>query len=318
MPTLFHITPASTRVTLDARHKASATFTVTNASGGRMRARANVVVTDASTRNWFRLGEEAEHEFDADGTTQYTVEIAVPPDAPAGRYTFRLDVVGVENPDEDYSEGPPVEVVVAGPVKERKPFPWWIILAVVGGVLLVGIILAIVLRPRMTIVPVVAGQPEATAVAMLEEAHFEPVVVPIPSDVITAGLAIKTRPSGNTQQRQGSRVILHTSTGPQPSVVTGFVWNDWNGNKTMDGQEPKLPNITVRVTGGQGETLTVETDAEGRYEATVSPGRITIDVDENDPDRPRGSWVSTENDPTRVDIPAASVYHEDFGFFYLG
>jgi hypothetical protein len=44
-------------------------------------------------------------------------------------------------------------------------------------------------------------------------------------------------------------------------VATGFVWNDWNGNKTVDGEEPKLLNITVRVTGGQEETLTVETEA---------------------------------------------------------
>jgi serine/threonine-protein kinase len=213
MPTLFHVTPASTSVKLDTNRKASATFTVTNASGGRMRARANVVVTDASTRDWFRLGQEAEHEFDADGTTQYTVEIAVPSDAPAGRYTFRLDVVGVENPDEDYSEGPPVQVVVAGPVKERKPFPWWI-LAVVGGVLLVGIILAIVLWPRMTIVPVVFGKSEAVAVEMLEEAHLEPVVKPLADD-LEAGLAVGTKPSQNSEVKRGTEVVLHISTGPE-------------------------------------------------------------------------------------------------------
>jgi hypothetical protein len=138
------------------------------------------------------------------------------------------------------------------------------------------------------------------------------------ADDLEAGLAIGTKPSQNSEVKRGTEVTLHISTGPQLSVVTGFVWNDWNGNRTMDGQEPKLPNITVRVTGGQGETLTVETDAEGRYEVSVSAGRITIDVDENDRDRPRGSWVSTENDPTRVDIRPGGVHREDFGFFYFG
>lgn len=221
MPTLFHITPASTTVSLDSSRKGRATFTVTNASGLQMHARANVVAPDPNTRGWFRLAEDPEHSFGAGDTTQYTVQIDVPARAPAGRVSFRLDVVGVENPDEDYTEGPPVQVVVPETPEESRPFPWWI-LAVAGGVLLIGIILAIVLWPRQATVPYVRGLPEAAAWATIQAARLEPVVDEVPNPA-PIGQAIATTPEAETRLKRGSEVNLIVSAGqtatPTPTAT---------------------------------------------------------------------------------------------------
>src|SRR5207248_4545457 len=69
---------------------------------------------------------------------QYAVHIAAPPTAPAGDCTFRLDMVDVANPDENFSQGPTVKFVVPMPVLVKKPFPWWIVAVIVGVVILVG------------------------------------------------------------------------------------------------------------------------------------------------------------------------------------
>jgi hypothetical protein len=66
------------------------------------------------------------------------VQITVPPGASAGDYTFRLDVVDLANPDDNFSEGPTVKFVVPAPVPVKKPFPWWIVAVIVGILILVG------------------------------------------------------------------------------------------------------------------------------------------------------------------------------------
>ena len=217
MPTLFHITPASSSVALDSSRRGKATFTVTNASGLQMSARASAAAIDANTRGWFRLAEDPEHNFGDGDTTQYTVQINVPADAPAGPVSFRLDVVGIENPDEDYTEGPPVQVLVPEKEPEPKPFPWWI-LAVVGGVLLVGIILALVLWPRDVRVPYVRGLPEAAAWATIQAAKLEPVVEER-ADQAPAGQAIGTTPEAETEVERGSEVNLIISAGQTATPV---------------------------------------------------------------------------------------------------
>jgi hypothetical protein len=104
-----------------------------------------------------------------------------------------------------------------------------------------------------------------------------------------------------------------------PATVTGLVWwdNDGDGEPDPTRYEPGLPNISVIITDDQGSSQTLETDTKGRYAATVVPGQVTIDVNENDPDLPYGSILSTDNDPTIVYISAGGSHREDFGFELL-
>lgn len=151
MPSLFDITAAATRVNLDQQRRGEISFTVTNTSGRSVRGRARVVPQGAASADWFVLEGQAERNFDVAGAQQYTVQIAVAPAAPNGSYLFRLDMVGVENPDEFYTEGPAVAFDVSStpppPPPPPPPVQKGYITTVVGGVvgLLAGITAGIIL-----------------------------------------------------------------------------------------------------------------------------------------------------------------------------
>jgi hypothetical protein len=140
MPNPFTITTAADSVRLDSQGRGSTTFTVSNRSGQPRRGRARPVPSSPEQASWLSVDGEAERSFSPDGTQQYTVRVASPPGAPTGRYTFGLDVVSVENPDEEWSQGPKVAFEVA-PSPAKKPFPWWIVV-VAAAVLLVGGLIA--------------------------------------------------------------------------------------------------------------------------------------------------------------------------------
>jgi hypothetical protein len=136
MPNPFSITAAADSIRLDSQGRGSTTFTVSNTSGQIRRGRARLVPSDPGHASWLSVDGDAERNFTADGTHQYTVRIAVPQGTPAGRQTFGFDVVSVENPDEEWSQGPKVAFEVPPP-PAKKPFPWWIIVVAVA-VLVVG------------------------------------------------------------------------------------------------------------------------------------------------------------------------------------
>ncbi len=138
MTELFAITAATNSVTLDNERQAEVAFTVSNAEERPIRGRAHLLAEGEAAAEWFTLTGEAEQNFAVAGTQQYTVEIAVPADAAAGDYFFRLNMVGVENPDEDFSEGPSVSFAVPEPVVEKKSFPWWILLVVLAVIIIAG------------------------------------------------------------------------------------------------------------------------------------------------------------------------------------
>jgi hypothetical protein len=146
----FSITTPSTTAKLDANRKAQAAFTVTNASIQPLRGRARVVPMDGAKPEWFTLDGDAERAFAANGTQQYTVQVSVPPTAPAGTYKFQLRVVGVANPDEQYGESQLVAFEVPQPVKKSTPLPmWiWIVAAIIALLILGGIALGLYLANR--------------------------------------------------------------------------------------------------------------------------------------------------------------------------
>jgi hypothetical protein len=88
---------------------------------------------------------EAERDFAVAGTQQYTVQVAVPPEAAPGTYTFRFDEVGTANPDEELTRGPEVAFAVPAPPPPpppRKPFPIWI--PIVAGVVILLVIIGVI------------------------------------------------------------------------------------------------------------------------------------------------------------------------------
>jgi hypothetical protein len=144
----FTITAATNTMRLDDTRQAQTTFTVFNNSGRSMRGRARISPQDPASEPWLTLAGEAERDLPIAGAQQYVVKLAVPPGAPAGSYPFRLDMVGTENPDEEFSQGPTVTFEVPAPAPVKKPFPIWIpIVAVVALLVVGGVIAFLVIRP---------------------------------------------------------------------------------------------------------------------------------------------------------------------------
>src|SRR5688500_12186975 len=113
MANSFAITAATNTAVLGAQRRGEASFTVTNVSGRAVRGRARAVASSAVAQDWLSLAGDAERDFALAGTQQFTVQIAVPPAAPPGPYTVRLDVANVADPDEDFAQGPTVAFEVA-------------------------------------------------------------------------------------------------------------------------------------------------------------------------------------------------------------
>lgn len=112
MPSPFAITAAANTVRLDANRRGEATFTVSNVLTRRLQGRALLVTEDPTVAAWLTLVGSAERDFEVAGTQQYPVRIAAPATVPTGVYPFRLDMVGVENPDELFTQGPTVAIEV--------------------------------------------------------------------------------------------------------------------------------------------------------------------------------------------------------------
>ncbi len=146
MPRAFDITAATEQVNLSGEGEGELPFTVSNALRVPVRARATVMVSGEAQREWVSVSGEPERDFSPDGTQQFTVKLQVPKGTKPGRYTFRLLVVNVANPDEQYAEGPTVAFFVAeAPEPVKRPFPWWIVALVGGVILIVGVVVAILI-----------------------------------------------------------------------------------------------------------------------------------------------------------------------------
>ncbi len=151
----FAITAASNTILLDSQRQGQTTFTVTNLLGRPLRGRARLVTQQPDAVPWLSIIGEAERDIPIAGTQQYAVQVTVPASGPAGGYSFRLDMIGVENPDELFTEGPTVSFSVPEP-EVKKPWPAWLPYALIGGVvvLIILVIVAIVATRPPTPTPI--------------------------------------------------------------------------------------------------------------------------------------------------------------------
>ena len=142
----FSITTATNKFTLDAAQRGEVTVTVSNATERRLQGRAQLEAGGGAKVDWFRLEGEATRTLNVAESAQYTIKVAAPPGTPAGDYTVRLNMIGVANPDEEFSEGPTVAFSLkqATPaVAVKKGFPWWIIIVIVGVLVVGGVIFGV-------------------------------------------------------------------------------------------------------------------------------------------------------------------------------
>ncbi|MEW5989621.1 MAG: hypothetical protein AB1791_23590, partial [Chloroflexota bacterium] len=84
MTTPFAITVPANNVTLHANRQGEVSFTVTNTGQRPLRGRARVIPLQGASAAWFTLVGEPEREFGVASTQQFTVQVQIPPTAPAG------------------------------------------------------------------------------------------------------------------------------------------------------------------------------------------------------------------------------------------
>jgi len=119
MPRSFAITAVTTSVVLDEDRQGEVHFTVTDQRDRSVEGRAHLVAENDEAESWIAVRGSAQRTFAPAGTERYTVDIDVPSDAPGGSHNFRLDMVEVERPDEDYTRGQ----TVTFEVPQAKPAP---------------------------------------------------------------------------------------------------------------------------------------------------------------------------------------------------
>ena len=149
MARVLDITAATDAVRLDTKGQGDAAFTVSNVSGRRTRGRAKAVPKDPATAGWLKIAGDVERDFPSSGSQLFTVSVAVPSDARPGTYSFRLDVVSVDNPDEETAQGPSVSLTVAeaAPPPPKSHLMWFILALVVLLIAAVGAIWFVLRKP---------------------------------------------------------------------------------------------------------------------------------------------------------------------------
>jgi hypothetical protein len=275
MPNEFAITAAANTIHLDDRH-GETTFTVFNASGRPLRGRAQLTSETPNVASWLSLTGEPTRDFAVAGTQQYSVNIDIPPDTPPGSYPFRLDMIGVENPDEEYTRGPVVTFEAPAPTETNKPFPWWIILIVVGVVAVIGLVLFLLLRnPNVEVPSVPQGSTIAEATTLLGDEGLEVGEIrPVIDDDVPEGEVVGTDPAGGEEVAKGTTVDLLVSAGPE-TVRLPDVDDRTESDARRLLEEACEPEPCVTVTVNRENHPTVD---EGRVISTDPAGNSEVPI----------------------------------------
>src|SRR6185503_18783965 len=115
------------------------TFTVTNVSGIPNRGLAKLTPLGNTNPEWLTL-TDVERDFPVGGVQQFRVAANVPPGTPAGRYTWRFDVVSALKRGEDSDAGPTVALEIGATEPPKKRIPWWVWVAIAVAALVVGVV----------------------------------------------------------------------------------------------------------------------------------------------------------------------------------
>ncbi len=206
MNRIFAITAASERVSIGGDGRGEITFTVTNSSKRPLRGQLRVRPIGSTKSEWLSLAGETERAFSPNATQQVVVKVSTPPGAPAGKYQFRLDAISVINPDDDFTEGPTIDLEVKATEAPKKAFPWWII-AAAGAVILI-VTLTWLLWPTGVEVPEVVGLDVGEATKKIEELKLKVEVTRQPKAEVAAERVFAQEPAGKSEAEEGATIKL--------------------------------------------------------------------------------------------------------------
>src|SRR4029453_18976484 len=98
MSRVFAITTTTDRISLNADGKGEVTFTITNSSDRMIRGQLKIRPLEETKSDWLKIVGDVERDFSPAATQQVVVKVHVPGAMPTGKFSFRVDVISVENP----------------------------------------------------------------------------------------------------------------------------------------------------------------------------------------------------------------------------
>lgn len=289
MPSPFTVSAVTNSVILDAGdRRGEAAFSVSNVSGRALRGRSRLVFEQREPEapvdlsRWLTVVPPEERDFDIAETEQYRVEIAPPEDAPPGSYSFQLDMVDVEDPEEYYSPGPTVTFQVPEIEQPPRKFPWWIVAVVAGVVIVSGIVVFLVLRSGAQRR---AAQATATAQAAITRAVLNATATAQAQATRTAqaaetaqAIASQTavaRATATAQAQQTADAIANaTATANAAATAVAQAIGRYTGNWAGDGANS--PYMTRLRVNRDGESVKVF--ITGRARLVASGGGLASEL----------------------------------------
>jgi len=160
-------------VKLDSQGRGTVQYTVKNVSSRAIDGRAVLISlpqvkppSGPVEKGWVKVDGKTDRHFDVDKEETFAVKIAVPPKSAPGDYTFRLDAVWVDQPDQG-DGGTAVRFTVPKPTNGGSGFPLWLIPVILIVLVGVGVGIYLVARPKATTVPDLKGKTIADATSAL-------------------------------------------------------------------------------------------------------------------------------------------------------
>ena len=271
MGSVFIITAVDPAVDLDREGKGEVQVTVSNTTTRAFHGSAKLVPLGDTLSTWLSVEGKQERHFAPKSTQQFVVKIVVPLGTPGGKYCFRLDMAEMDNPDENFTEGPDVYFGVGvsiAPPPPPKPFPWWTVV-VVAGVLLLGTLIIWALLPAEKVqVPDIVGKSILGAKRTLQKAKLKVYEQPQITGIKQPGTVLEQEPVAGTLISEGDTVFLLVEgkvikteglqgpQGPQgPPGNSAVIPCNWEGAKWLshgwDGSNAW--NVGMRITCDSGK-----------------------------------------------------------------
>jgi hypothetical protein len=163
---------------------------------------------------------------------------------------------------------------VPAPLPVKKPFPWWII-AVISGVIIVGIILAVVLSPKEVEVPNLVGSPLIAAQPTLEASGLKVNIVQATAPSAQQNRVIAQNPASGAKVQNGSAItlsvgVLAPSPTPTPTATPTSVPPTNTPTSTAVPTDTPTPTA-VPPTDTPTPTATATPDRQTTTQLTSSP-----------------------------------------------
>jgi hypothetical protein len=284
MAKLFQITlpEGMSSVKLDSQGRANVQYTVKNVSQRPLDARAVLISLPPTKppsgiveKGWVKIDGKPERHIDANKDETFTVKIAVPPKSTAGNYTFRLDTVWVDKPDEG-DEGQTVAFAVTAPPPNGHP-PLWLIPVILVVVIGIGVGLWLALRGPKVPNLVDKTVDEATNALEGTDMTLNPQTVPAPSPDKAGKILTQDPPEGKKAIKGGKVEVTVGAQSPQLVPVPPVVGQSLGAAIDLIGKANL--KVTPSFTGDTNKPVLSQSPAPPASVPVGSPVTLAFPVD---------------------------------------